>query len=105
MDGKGSAVYKNGDEYSGTFKNSKINGPGMYRYSNGNSLVGNFTNGILVKQGKIIYPDGQVYVGELKNELENGKGMLNGEKYGLFKDGRLVEEVVYNQEEVEEETN
>lgn len=96
LNGKGSVIYKNGDEYSGYFQKSKINGPGCYKYANGNWLVGNFTNGFLWNQGKKIYAkSGKIYVGELINELENGKGMINNETYGIFKDGHLVEEVVY----------
>ena len=67
MNGKGSVIYKNGDEYSGYFQKSKINGPGCYKYANGNWLVGNFTNGFLWNQGKKIYAkSGKIYVGELK---------------------------------------
>jgi hypothetical protein len=48
----------------------------------------------LNQQGKKIYNDGRVYVGQLENEIENGKGMLNDETYGIFKDGHLVEEIL-----------
>lgn len=70
-----------------------------------NSLIGNFIDNKLEDQGKIVR-EGTVYVGELKNELEDGKGMLypakGGEekedkKYGIFKQGKLVEEIVYDE--------
>ncbi len=66
-----------------------------------NSLIGNFKNNYLLGQGKIIR-DGNTYVGELKNERENGKGMINNQIYGIFKDGKLVEEIVYEKEREED---
>ena len=43
--GHGSFKTKNGDVYSGIFKNGLINGKGVLTYQNGEKYVGFFKNG------------------------------------------------------------
>ena len=37
--------YKNGDEYSGEWKNNQKDGTGVYRFKNGDLYEGEFKNG------------------------------------------------------------
>jgi hypothetical protein len=85
-------LYKNGDKYTGNFKNKKMHGHGIYIFVNGNKYVGGFINGLRHGHGTLTSPDGCKYVGSFKNGKRHGKGTLtfpSGNEYiGQWKDGK-----------------
>lgn len=61
-------------KFTGTLKDGKKVGFGMYYLANGDILEGKFENDFLNGTGKITYINGDVYKGEIKDNLASGKG-------------------------------
>ncbi|MCP5424145.1 MAG: protein kinase [Gammaproteobacteria bacterium] len=91
--GRGSYNYKNGDRYSGDWKNGSINGQGTYIYNNGEKYVGDFKGAVPDGQGTYYYKSGNEYRGEWSRGRKNGQGTFydrrSGDRYvGEFRDDR-----------------
>jgi hypothetical protein len=90
---QGTYFYKNGEKYVGEFENGKINGTGTYYYNSGNRYEGSWQDGIKSGTGTHYYAArGEKYVGEFKNNEPHGQGTYyyqNGERYeGEWQNGR-----------------
>jgi len=82
--GTGTYLYKSGAEYTGTFKNGRINGQGTLLFSNGNKYFGFWENDYREGLGNLTFSDGGYYTGEFKKSQFNGHGEFsyaNGDLY------------------------
>jgi uncharacterized protein (TIGR02145 family) len=91
-DGNGVAKYKNGNTFTGLFKNGKKDGRGMYKLVNGDQFEGDLKEDIKNGKGTYIWTDGDMFEGEYKDGMRNGKGIFvatNGDKYeGDYKNSK-----------------
>ena len=119
-DGFGEMCYYNGDKYIGEFYHDELHGKGKYISNNGYVYEGVFTVGSLLGKGNMYDADGNLiyegdflnnlphgfgisyyngkilYVGKWNQNLYHGHGLLidnNTNKYGLFQEGMLVEQI------------
>ncbi len=115
-DGNGTAIYKSGAKYVGSFREGKIHGQGTlyfskgdiyvgewenhYRqgkgeisFANGNHYEGNFRKSRIKGTGTMKYNNGDIYTGNWDNDLPWGQGQYiftSGAKYkGNFKKGKF----------------
>ena len=91
--GHGSQSFKMlGDYYIGDYLNEKINGNGVYSFKNGEKYSGPFKDGMMHGIGKYTWPDGSEYIGDYVNNIKNGYGLFKmncGKIYdGPFENGR-----------------
>ena len=81
--GYGTYTYKDGNIYTGEFKNGEPNGQGTFTSVDGDISVGEFNDGELHGQGTITFANGEIHTGEFNNDQLNGQGTVtftNGEK-------------------------
>ncbi|MDZ7621258.1 MAG: protein kinase [Candidatus Competibacteraceae bacterium] len=94
LNGQGAYVYAGrGEKYVGAWRNGVINGQGVYYYRSGNRYEGEWRNGRKSGQGTYFYADrGDKYVGDFANDQPNGQGAYyyrNGDRYeGEWSNGR-----------------
>ena len=70
--GKGTAVFKNGDKLIGTFDNGSVSGEGIeYYFSNGDKFYGIIKNDHLSKGRYTVGEDGSYFEGTFKNNQPN----------------------------------
>jgi hypothetical protein len=80
---------KNGDVYSGGFKDDKFNGFGLLKMkSPANSYIGFWAKGLMHGQGEYTFEDGTLYTGSFENNKIQGEGKA------VYPNG-IVEEGVY----------
>jgi hypothetical protein len=118
--GIGEFQFYNGDKYIGNFYQDEIHGNGKYILTNGYIYEGDFTIGSMLGKGQmydvnneliydgeflnslphgfgISYINKQIeYIGNWNQNFYNGYGILfnkNSYKYGLFKEGELIEKI------------
>jgi serine/threonine-protein kinase PpkA len=89
--GSGTYLFKNGDKFTGEWKNSNIYNRGTYYYENGERYVGEFEDGKINGTGTYYYNSGNHYEGTWKDGIKSGTGThyyaARGERYeGEFKD-------------------
>ena len=72
----GTVTITTGTKYSGSFKDGKYHGLGIYTYPNGRKDVGEFMNGKLNGKGTIKFSNGEKYIGEFKDDKYHGLGTL-----------------------------
>ena len=74
-------------------------GVGSLTLPNGINFTGNFKNGKIDGNATQAYPDGSKYFGEFKEGIKNGTGILIGvegnKKYQQFKDNILLHEKIF----------
>jgi uncharacterized protein (TIGR02145 family) len=91
-DGNGVANYKNGNIFTGLFKDGKKDGRGIYKLVNGDRFEGDFKEDIKNGKGTYIWADGDLFEGEYKDGMRNGKGIFittYGDRYeGDYKDSK-----------------
>ncbi len=95
-DGWGSFTYQNGDKYEGFWKDSKMNGYGLFTFKNAKATYdGEFRDNSITGMGILTYDDGnKTYHGEFQSGVFSGFGSLQDKKantlqLGLFKDNVL----------------
>eukprot|EP00094_Tigriopus_californicus_P000795 TCALIF_00769-PA protein Name:"Similar to PIP5K1 Phosphatidylinositol 4-phosphate 5-kinase 1 (Arabidopsis thaliana)" AED:0.31 eAED:0.31 QI:348/0.83/0.85/1/0.83/0.71/7/2026/403 len=81
---EGMARLKNGDTYTGPFKDNQFHGQGIYKEACGNVYVGEFLNGLKHGLGKFTWANGVVYEGLFSNDFPHGKGTIT------WKDGTCI---------------
>ena len=84
LNGTGTKVWSNGDQYVGEWKNGKFHGVGTMTWTNGIKYTGDWKNGIEDGKGIVRWPNGSRYIGERYNAQAHGKGTMlwaNGDKY------------------------
>ena len=94
----GTMLWKNGEKYVGTFKNSKRHGHGTTSYASGSQHIGEWSDDLQNGHGMFIYSDNDVYDRKtFDGEYSNGKrlsGTLifkNGDEYvGNFSNGTIT---------------
>jgi len=72
---------RNGDRYSGYWKNRKKNGLGTMTFKSGDIFQGMFEND-LMKKGRMTYSTQIIYEGDWKNDKRDGKGVLKYSRGG-----------------------
>ncbi|KAK3716085.1 hypothetical protein QZH41_019631 [Actinostola sp. cb2023] len=83
MDGTGKYVWASGIMYEGDFKENKIEGKGLYTWSDGSTYEGEVLNGF--RHGQGTYSCGclpSVYIGEWKRGKRHGRGVLKYDEEG-----------------------
>ena len=81
--GRGKAIFRNGDAYEGEFINGNPHGSGTLKSINGDEYVGNWIEGRKTGYGKeITYSGGEEYVGAWKDNKRHGFGKLIRKAYG-----------------------
>lgn len=118
--GQGELQFYNGDKYVGEFYQDQQHGNGKFTSNNGYIYIGNFSIGTLLGNGEIRnINDELIYEGEFLNSLPHGFGISyinqtvsyvgnwnqnnyhgygllienNKYKYGLFQEGKLIEQI------------
>jgi hypothetical protein len=91
INGEGTMKFANGDSYTGTFKDEKKIGYGIYIFSNGERYEGEFQADFPNGKGTAFLGNGNVYTGYFINNVPDGKGKMvfnNGNIYdGEWKRG------------------
>ena len=86
-------TWPNGDEYTGSFQDNKINGHGKATFADGRTYSGSVTDDKISGSGKITWPNGDSFSGTCKHGFPDGYGRFthaNGENYLCkFTDGKL----------------
>ena len=79
-------------KYTGTMKNGKKDGHGIFCWDDGERYEGEWKNGDMNGQGTYYYASGNRYEGGWKNDKKEGYGVFyrsNGDRYeGEWKDGK-----------------
>ena len=92
MEGRGTFYFNNGDKYEGEIKNNIFEGKGAYYYHNGEKYVGDFKKNMRDGRGVFYYKNGDLYEGEWKKHKRHGKGVIYYEdgtrQMGDFKDDK-----------------
>ena len=78
--GYGSALYRNGDFYTGYWKNNQKHGEGLFEWENGDKYEGKFKNNKREGQGTYYWRNGDVYKGEWKNNKRHGFGVIENKR-------------------------
>lgn len=90
---EGTKKWKNGDQYTGTFRFGKPNGYGKFIYGDGGYYEGEFQSGIPHGFGKMVYQDDSVYEGEWFNGSKHGEGNYSfscgDEFFGEFQQDKI----------------
>ena len=66
MNGQGTLIFENGDQYTGDFNNGAFNGKGTFQSKDGWKYEGDFVNGQAEGQGKLTTEQEVVYEGTFK---------------------------------------
>lgn len=76
-------------KFTGSLKDGKKSGFGMYSLANGDIIEGKFENDFLNGTGKITYQNGDVYKGEIKDNLPSGQGET------IFKEKKYIKNATH----------
>lgn len=76
QNGQGKARFKNGDLYTGQWRQGLMHGRGIYVFRSRARYEGEFAKGAMHGQGKMRYPDGAVYEGQWADNKKAGRGRL-----------------------------
>ena len=69
--------YRNGDKYTGGWKDNVEHGQGTYEYISGNVYEGEFNEGEMTGKGVLTYDSGMVFEGEFaQGQIADGEGVL-----------------------------
>jgi len=102
--GNGTYLYKSGAQYTGHFRDGKINGKGTlrhgeYSFASGDQYQGQFQKGQFHGEGTMFYASGSKYIGLWADNKKNGKGKI----FNL--DGKTQEGEWHNDEMIRTERN
>ena len=81
---KGKFNWKDGSTYNGQFRDSSINGIGIYTWSDGRKYSGSWVKNKMQGSGRFTWPDGRIYEGEYWEDKKQGEGVFTwpeGRKY------------------------
>jgi hypothetical protein len=80
ISGDGKLKYKNGDTYTGSFKDGRRDGKGYTAFANGDQYEGDYRNDVPHGAGVALKRDGSLYEGDWKDGKFDGIGSI---KYAL----------------------
>ncbi|MBX7059701.1 MAG: hypothetical protein K1X75_16675 [Leptospirales bacterium] len=79
--GNGILRYSNGEFYEGAFQNDQRHGIGRYDFQNGDIYVGEFTDGRMQGLGAYLFADGVEYQGRFDGNGDSGEGTIVGDEH------------------------
>ncbi len=77
----GTTVMKQGEYWSGIYKDGLSHGYGTYTYADKGMYKGSMFKGQKHGEGIMVYPNGHRYLGSWKNDLRDGEGTLVDERW------------------------
>ena len=72
--GQGTAIYNNGNNYTGGFSRGLKHGRGVFRASTGDVFTGEFRAGVREGEGIETFYNGEKYVGQYRGDRRHGLG-------------------------------
>jgi len=72
----GTGTDERGVQYSGSWRDDVLHGPGEVMFPGAGRYVGTFDNGLKSGSGTYYWPDGSKFVGEFRNDVAEGRGVL-----------------------------
>ena len=72
--GQGTAIYNNGNNYTGGFSRGLKHGRGVFRASTGDVFTGDFLAGVREGEGIETFDNGEKYVGQYRADTRHGLG-------------------------------
>ena len=72
----GTGTDERGVQYSGSWRDDVLHGPGEVIFPGAGRYVGIFDNGLKSGAGTYYWPDGSKFVGEFRNDVAEGRGVL-----------------------------
>ncbi|MBM4205471.1 MAG: hypothetical protein FJ194_15175 [Gammaproteobacteria bacterium] len=72
----GTVTDERGVQYSGSWRDDVLHGPGEVIFPGAGRYVGTFDNGLKSGSGTYYWPDGSKFVGEFRNDVMEGRGVL-----------------------------
>ncbi len=85
--GKGKALYENGNKYEGNFKDNQRTGYGTAITKTGEKYEGQWKNDRFNGKGKYTWENGDYYIGMFDEAKRHGNGKLYNYKGKLLQDG------------------
>ena len=74
QNGNGTALYNNGNRYSGMFRQGFKEGRGVFSVASGDLYTGDFVRGMREGQGIEVFSTGERYVGQYIGDSRHGLG-------------------------------
>lgn len=74
----GTAKFKEGHTYKGSFAKGMMHGKGTYTWTDGTVFEGDFKWNVIEGEGTFSWLDGSKYVGEIEDGLRHGEGTFTG---------------------------
>ena len=90
FEGKGKAVFVDGNVYEGGFHLGMMHGKGCYTFGDGVEYDGTFTYNKITGTGTYKWPDSSSYTGDVKGGLRHGKGTFVSPDQVTTYDGEWV---------------
>mmetsp|Transcript_19509 Transcript_19509/g.64693 ORF Transcript_19509/g.64693 Transcript_19509/m.64693 type:complete len:357 (-) Transcript_19509:3501-4571(-) len=84
MNGEGTMVYTNGEKYHGEWINDRRNGKGTHHFKDTSRYEGEFFNDDMHGLGTFYYQNGSVYQGQWLENRRDGCGVLTGANGNSF---------------------
>jgi len=91
FEGKGKAVFVDGNTYEGSFHLGMMHGKGLYTFFDGVVYNGDFFFNKITGSGTYKWPDTSSYTGEVKEGLRHGKGTFISPNQVTTYEGEWVE--------------
>lgn len=92
-DGKGKAIFNNGNTYEGQFVEGHMTGQGISIWLDGSKYEGDHVDGYMEGNGTYYWPDGDTYVGQFSNGQLSGHGVytwFDGDRFeGEFVNSKM----------------
>jgi len=91
----GTGTDERGVQYSGSWRDDVLHGPGEVIFPGAGRYVGTFDNGLKSGSGTYYWPDGSKLVGEFRNDVAEGRGVLYSsdgqvERTGIWRAGEFA---------------
>lgn len=97
LHGYGIYTFKDGSIYKGEWKRNRMNGIGEFSYPGVKTYIGFFERDIRSGFGMLIWhKTNKAFVGFWKNNKQDGLGKFivnNKKRYGIWKDGEIIEKI------------
>jgi hypothetical protein len=74
VDGQGTYIWEDGEQYSGEWKDDIMHGQGTLNFANGDQYIGEWKDDMMHGQGTYTWANGDQYIGEWKDAEQHGQG-------------------------------